>query len=374
MTERIRFVDLGRNYRSLKPAIDAAIAAVLDQSAFILGKPVREFEAAATAAFGSKHALGVSSGTDALLFILKALGLGPGDEVILPANTFIATAEAVVHGGATPVFVDMADDYNLDVTRLDAAVTPRTRAVIAVHLYGRPAPMAELAAFCAAKKLHLIEDACQAHGATFRGRCCGTLGLAGALSFYPGKNLGGYGDGGMILTDDDTLFAYLEKLRDHGSIRKYAHEFPGYTGRLDGLQAAILAVKLPHLARWNEQRRTAAGWYRTLFAATRLPIVLPPRDDADRMSNCHLFVIQCDRRDELQRHLAAREIESGIHYPVPLHLTPAFAARGYAAGSFPRCEAAAGRLLSLPMFPELTRAEIERVVGAIGEFYAGVSQ
>ena len=272
MTERIRFVDLGRNYRSLKPAIDAAIAAVLDQSAFILGKPVREFEAAAAAAFGSKHALGVSSGTDALLFILKALGLGSGDEVILPANTFIATAEAVVHSGATPVFVDMAGDYNLDVTRLDAAVAPRTRAVIAVHLYGRPAPMAELADFCAARKLHLIEDACQAHGAIWRGRCCRTLGIAGALSFYPGKNLDGYGDGGW---SSPATKPSLPILKSCATTARSANTPTSSraTPALTAFWAAVLAVKLPHLARWNEQRRTAAGWYRTLFAAThaRLP-------------------------------------------------------------------------------------------------------
>jgi dTDP-4-amino-4,6-dideoxygalactose transaminase len=361
---KIPFQDLPLQTRGLRGELDPVIDAVLNHCGFIMGKEVAEFERAFAAFAGAAHGIGVGSGTDALQFICRGLGLGAGDEVITVANTFIATAEAVSYAGARPVLVDCRlDDYLIDPAALGAAITPRTKAVIPVHLYGQPANLDAVAAVCAKHGLALIEDAAQAHGATLKdGRRCGSLGVAAGFSFYPGKNLGAFGDGGAVTTSDDALAQKIRLLRNWGSVVKYYHEIQGYNSRLDTLQAAILGVKLRHLADWNERRRTVAGWYRDNLRGCP-GLVLPAEAPWCGRHVYHLFVVRLLERDRdtVAKKLADAGVQTVVHYPVPIHLQKAYAELGYQPGAFPHAELAARTILSLPMFPEMTRAQCDYV-------------
>ncbi|HEX8458766.1 MAG TPA: DegT/DnrJ/EryC1/StrS family aminotransferase [Pyrinomonadaceae bacterium] len=366
----IPFVDLQAQYRAIKGEVDEAIGRVLENAAFILGREVEAFETAFAEYLGARFCVGVSSGTAAIQLAVTACGAGAGDEVIVPANTFFATAEAVSTAGAVPVFVD-ADpvSYNIDANRIEAAITERTRAIIPVHLYGQAADLDPIFALAARHNLVVIEDAAQAHGATYKDRRVGARGRANCFSFYPGKNLGAYGEGGAVVTDDAEVARRVRLLRDHGSERKYRHEIVGYNFRLEGLQGAVLGVKLKHLDRWNELRRAHAARYRELLSGLcdEGALVLP-REMDDARHVYHLYVVQTGARDALQQHLAAADIQTGIHYPVPVHLQPAYSSLGHRAGDFPVAERLAERVLSLPMYPELTAAQIERVAERVRSF------
>jgi dTDP-4-amino-4,6-dideoxygalactose transaminase len=318
--------------------------------------------------------VGVGSGTDALHLILRALGIGPGDEVITVANTFIATAEAISYAGARPVLVDCRlEDYLIDPAAVAAAITPRTRAIIPVHLYGQPADMDTLAALAQKHGLALIQDAAQAHGATLSdGRVCGSLGVAAAFSFYPAKNLGAFGDGGAVTTGDEALNRQLRLLRNWGSVVKYHHEVQGFNSRLDTLQAAILSVKLPRLNAWNDARRDAAGWYRSALKGCP-GLVLPIEAPWTGRHAYHLFVVRVLERDRdiVARSLADRGVQTVVHYPVPIHLQKAYAGLGLRPGAFPAAEAASRTILSLPMFPELTQVQVEYVAESLRSALVG---
>jgi dTDP-4-amino-4,6-dideoxygalactose transaminase len=367
----IPFVDLQAQYRTIKSEIDEAIRRVLDTSAFILGREVEAFERAFAEYVGARFCVGVSNGTAAIQLALTACGVGAGDEVIVPANTFFATAEAVSTAGATPVFVDCdADSYNIDVNKIESAISERTRAIIPVHLYGQTADLDPVFEIAARHNLIVIEDAAQAHGARYRGRRTGALARAGCFSFYPGKNLGAYGEGGAVVTNDSDVAHNVRLLRDHGSERKYLHEIVGYNFRLEGLQGAVLDVKLRHLDEWNALRRAHAARYRELLAPLDAAGALKlPREMTYAEHVYHLFVVQTDARDALQKHLTDAGVQTGIHYPVPVHLQPAYAAHGHASGDFPEAERQARRVLSLPMFAELTEEQIARVAEAVQSFH-----
>jgi len=363
----VPFVDLQAQYRTIKTEIDEAIRRVLDTSAFVLGREVEAFERAFAEYVGARECVGVSNGTAAIQLALTACGVGQGQEVIVPANTFFATAEAVSTAGATPVFVD-CDAYSstIDPNRIESAITARTRAIIPVHLYGQPADLDPVFEIADRHGLVVIEDAAQAHGARYRGRRVGPLARAGCFSFYPGKNLGAYGEGGAVVTNDASVARRVRMLRDHGSERKYHHEIIGYNFRLEGMQGAVLALKLRHLDRWNELRRAHAARYRKLLAPLEAAGALTlPREMHYAEHVYHLFVVHTDGRDELQKHLNDAGIQTGIHYPVPVHLQPAYAPLGHSEGDFPESERQSRRVLSLPMFAELTNEQIEHVAEVI---------
>jgi dTDP-4-amino-4,6-dideoxygalactose transaminase len=368
----VPFVDLQAQYRSIKSEVDAAIQRVLDTSAFVLGREVEAFERAFAEYVGAEFCVGVSNGTAAIQLALTACGVGAGDEVIVPANTFFATAEAVSTANASPVFVDCDPaSYNIDASKIETAITPRTRAVIPVHLYGQPADLGPIFEIAGRHNLIVIEDAAQAHGARYKGRRVGPLGRAGCFSFYPGKNLGAYGEGGAVVTNDKEVARRVRLLRDHGSEQKYRHEIVGYNFRLEGIQGAVLGVKLKHLDRWNELRRGHAARYRELLAPLEASGALAlPEEMSYAESVYHLFVVQAEARDALQRFLSAAGVQTGIHYPVPVHLQPAYASLGHKEGDFPEAERQARRLLSLPMFAELTARQTAYVSDALGDFFA----
>lgn len=362
--QRVRFVDLAVQHAAIAGRIDQAIADVFGRADFVLGKDVSLFEEEFAAYCGVRHAIGVDSGTSALELALRAWDVGPGDEVITAANTFVATAFAISQVGATPVLVDVEPaTYNLDVRYLGAACTPKTRAIIPVHLYGRPADMDPILALARARNLLVIEDACQAHGARYKGRRTGSLGHAAAFSFYPSKNLGACGDGGMVVTDDATVAERIRWLRNQGQQTKYQHVVRGHNHRLDTLQAAILRIKLEHLEAWNAARRRRAWLYHEYLVAASS--VVCPSESAHAESVYHLYVIRTANRDGLQAYLRSQDIDTGIHYPVPIHLQPAYSDLGYRRGAFPVAEHCAGQILSLPMYPELPEAHCERVARAI---------
>ena len=366
----VPFVDLQAQYRAIKAEVDEAIRRVLDSSAFILGREVEAFERAFAEYVGARECVGVSNGTAALHLALAASGVGAGCEVIVPANTFFATAEAVSTAGATPVFVDCDPvTYNIDAGKIEEVITERTRAVIPVHLYGQPADLDAVAEVAERHDLLVIEDAAQAHGARYKGSRVGARGRAGCFSFYPGKNLGAYGEGGAVVTNDSDVARRLRLLRDHGSEQKYRHEIVGYNFRLEGIQGAVLGVKLKYLDDWNALRRQHAARYRELLAPLAGSIVLPREADyAEHVY--HLFVVQTDARDSLQRYLSAAGVQTGIHYPVPVHLQPAYASLGYKEGDFPNAESQSRRVLSLPMFAELTGRQLKYVADALADFCA----
>lgn len=365
---KVPFVDLNIQYQSLKHEMLPAVEKVMETSQFILGKAVEDFENTFAAAHGMKHCIGVGTGTDALHVILWALGVGPGDEVITVPHTFIATAEGISLTGAKPVFVDIDPvTYTMDPNRLEQAITKKTKAILPVHLYGQPAPMGDIMAIANRFGIPVVEDACQAHLAQDGGKFVGQFGVAAAFSFYPGKNLGAYGEGGGVTTNDDALAKKIRMLRDHGAEKKYHHRLWGHNYRLHGMQGAVLGVKLPHLFRWTEARRANAAHYNALLKA-KGDLVLPVERNGARHVY-HLYVVQTVHRDALQQHLAEREISTGLHYPVPLHVQEAYRDLGYTRGDFPVSELVAARALSLPMFPELTSEQIEYVAAAIEDFF-----
>ncbi len=368
--EPVPFVDLRAQQATIATEVRAAIDAVLDRCDFVLGQDVREFEAAFARYIGVEHAIGVSNGLDALRLALLACEIGPGDEVIVPANTYIATALAVSSVGARPVLVDCEPEtYNLDARLVEAALTPHTRAIIPVHLTGRAVAMAPILAIAEAAGLAVIEDAAQAHGAEDAGRRCGAIGTIGCFSFYPSKNLGAYGDGGAVTTNDPALAERVRLIRDNGQRAKYVHAVQGLNARLDTLQAAVLRVKLPRLDAWNQARARHAARYRALLRD--LGDLQLPAAGVWPEHVYHLFIVETEARDALQAHLSEQGIQTGIHYPVPIHLQEAYRALGYAPGDFPAAERAARRMLSLPMFPEMCDAQIERTAAAIRQFFSG---
>lgn len=368
MKQSVPLVDLSAQYEAIRPEIDAAIQSVIARSAFIMGPDVREFETSFAQYCGASHAIGVASGTAALELTLRACGVGVGDEVITTAHTFIATAEAISAVGAQPIFVEIDPyTYNLHPDAVAAALTPATRAILPVHIYGQPAEMDRLMRLAEKRALVVIEDAAQAHGATWQGRRVGTLGHAACFSFYPGKNLGAYGDAGAVTTDDARIAEQVGLLRNHGRHSKYLHDIKGYGERIDTIQAAILAAKLRHLEDWTAARQRLAARYTTLLADLKGEIVLPfVHPDAEPV--WHLYVIRTQQRDALLEHLNRSGIGAGIHYPTPLHLQPAYAELGYTRGALPITEEVADTCLSLPIFPEMTEAQQDAVVAAIRAF------
>jgi dTDP-4-amino-4,6-dideoxygalactose transaminase len=363
----VPFIDLRGQYRDLKPEIDAAVLRVLESGQFALGPEVAEFEQEFAAYVGTRHAVAVNSGTSALHLALLALGIETGDEVITTPMTFIATAAAIRYVGATPKFVDIAPDtYTIDPALIERAITPRTRAILPVHLYGQMAAMDDILDVANRHSLPVIEDAAQAHGAKdAQGRPAGSFGRAGCFSFYPTKSLGACGEGGLLVTNDDAIASASRARRDWGQSARYQHTLLGYNYRMDGIQGAILRVKLGHLERWTEARRAHAGRYRTLLgeAGVRLPYERPGTRHV-----FHVYAIRSTQRDALRRHLDATGIQTGVHYPTPLHLQPVFADLGHRRGDFPVAESLAAEQLSLPIFAELTAAQIRDVAVAVKAF------
>jgi dTDP-4-amino-4,6-dideoxygalactose transaminase len=360
---KVPFLDLQAHHRPLRAELDAAIAAVLDSCAFAGGPFVAKFEQEFAAFCGARYALGVGNGTDALWLSLLALGVGPGDEVVTVPHTFMATAEAISYCGARPVFVDVEETtQTMDPALLERAITPRTKAIIPVHLFGQMADMEAILAIAQRHGIPMVEDACQAHGARQNGRVAGTLGATGCFSFYPGKNLGAFGEAGAVITNDSELKHRIEVLRDHGQERKYFHSRIGWNARMDGIQGAVLSVKLRHLQSANDRRRANAALYDELLAD--LPL-RPPVQAPGNHHVYHLYAVRVANRDVVLREMTAAGIGCGIHYPVPVHLQAAYQHLGYGPGCFPVAEQCASELLSLPMYPELTADQIHQVVEAL---------
>jgi dTDP-4-amino-4,6-dideoxygalactose transaminase len=366
----VPFVDLQLMHAGLRDALLADFAELLDSGAFSNGPAVSAFERAFADSCGTSTSVGVASGLDALRLGMLAVGLEPGDEAIVPANTFIATVEAISQAGARPILVDASeDDYNLDLAAAASAVTERTRFLVPVHLYGQLADMQSAVALAASHDLALVEDACQAHGATRDGLTAGAAGAVGAFSFYPAKNLGAFGDAGAAVTSDESLAGRIRVLREHGQRVKYEHEVEGYTSRLDTIQALVLLRKLPLLAGWNAARRDAARVYGERLAGVG-DLVLPPVP-AGSDPVWHLYPVRTRQRAALGEFLAARGIATGRHYPQPVHLSPAYAWLGYGRGAFPISEALGEELLSLPIFPGISEQQLDAVVEAVARFFDG---
>jgi UDP-2-acetamido-2-deoxy-ribo-hexuluronate aminotransferase len=364
---KIQMVDVVGQYRKIKTEVDAAIHAVLDSGMFIQGKEVGELERAVASYLGVKHAIGCASGTDALQIAMMAYRIGPGDEVITSPFTFVATAETIGILGAKPVYVDIdPKTYNIDPARIEAAITPRTKAIIPVHLYGQPADMDPIMAVANARNIPVIEDSAQAMGASYRGRKACAIGAIGCISFFPSKNLGCFGDGGMMVTNDDALAETMRVVAAHGSRVRYYHDMLGVNSRLDTLQAAILSVKLRHLEEYNAARRAAAGRYDALFEGT--PVTTPAVDTRGEHI-FHQYTLRAPKRDALAAHLKEKGVPHAVYYPVPLHLQKAFAMSGGKKGDFPVTEQAADEVISLPMHTELTAEQQAFIVDAIKEFY-----
>jgi dTDP-4-amino-4,6-dideoxygalactose transaminase len=362
---------LKAQYVSIEGEVNAAVRQVMERCDFILGGAVRDFEAAFARYIEVPHCLGVASGTDALHLALRALEIGPGDEVLVPANTYIATALAVTQVGAKPVLVDVdAATFNMDMSKAEKKITRATKAVIPVHLYGQAADMDAVMAMAARHGLKVVEDACQAHGARYKGRRCGSFGDYGCFSFYPGKNLGAYGDGGAVTTRDAGLAKKIELLRNYGQEVKYKHLLKGYNSRLDTIQAAILKIKLERLGAWTAARIRNAGLYGRHLAGIA-GIGLPQYDPkVDSGHVFHLYVVRTQRRDELLDFLKGQGVFCGIHYPIPIHLLDAYRDLGHAKGDFPVTEKAAQEIISLPMYAELSEEQVKAVAGAIMAFFA----
>ena len=364
--------DLRLQHAALQPQMEAAIAQVVADCSFILGPSVLSFEQAFAAYCGADHCVGVSNGTDALKLVLRVAGVGPGDEVITTSHTFAATVEAICELGARPVLADIeARHFTIDPAQVAELITPRTRALLPVHIYGHPADMDPLLELAAKHGLALIEDAAQAQGARYRGRLAGAIGLAGCFSFYPGKNLGAYGDAGGITTSDGALAVKLRLLRNHGQdpTRKFFYQEPGYNHRMDGLQGAVLGVKLPHLDQWNQRRRQLAQRYCQALEGVGELILPAEAEYAHHVY--HLFVVRAQDRDRLAAALKQAGIDTAVQYPHPLHLTAGYASLGYRQGSLPQCEQACAQILSLPMFPELEDAQVDYVADHIRLYYRG---
>jgi dTDP-4-amino-4,6-dideoxygalactose transaminase len=366
MQIKVPFLDLKSHHAPLRSELNAAILEVIEDGAFAGGPFVARFEADFAAYCDCPHAVGVGSGTEALWLSLLAAGVGPGDEVITVPSTFIATAEAITYAGAHPVFVDVDErTYTMDPAALNEALTPKTKAIIPVHLFGQPADMDPILEFAREHGLYVIEDACQAHGAKYKGRKVGTLGDTACFSFYPGKNLGAFGEAGAIVTRNAELLEKIRILRDHGQVRKYHHTMVGWNCRMDGIQGAVLRIKLRHLERGNQLRRSHAAYYDQAFEGIR-EIITPAHEDSIRHVY-HVYAIRVKERDEMIRLLTEKGIGTGVHYPVPVHLQEAYRSLGYEPGSFPIAERCAAEFLSLPMFPELTREQLEIVSHGVKE-------
>ena len=359
----IPFVDLRRQYLEIKNDIDAAVQRVLDTGQFVLGPEVEAFEKEFASMHAAANGIAVNTGTSALHLALLAAGVGAGDEVITVPFTFVATTAAICYTGAKPVFVDIDPaTFTMDVTQIEAAITSRTKAILPVHLYGHPADMDPILAIAARHGLAVIEDACQAHGAMYKGKPVGALGDAGCFSFYPGKNLGAYGEGGAVVTNRADFTKSIRMLRDWGAERKYHHVLKGYNYRMEGLQGAILRVKLRRLPEWTDARRVNAAAYNRHLADSG---VVTPNEASYARHVYHVYAVRTTDRTSLERTLHANGVSSGIHYPVPVHLQPAYADLGHKVGDFPESERAANEVLSLPMFPELTQTQIELVTTAV---------
>ena len=370
---QVPFLDLKIQYKSIKNEIDPAIQSIIDNTAFILGKSVSDFESAFASDHNVKHCVGVSSGTDGNHLALWGLGIKNGDEVIMPANTFIATAWGATLCGATPVFVDCdSESYNIDPTKVEAAITKNTKAIVAVHLYGQSADLDPLRDIANKYKIFLVEDCAQAHFAEYKGKRVGGLSDAASFSFYPGKNLGAYGEGGAVTTNDDELAKKIKMLRDHGAVQKYNHEIVGHNYRMEGIQGAVLGIKLKHLDKWTEGRRKVAAMYNSLLKDVeqiKLPLELEYAKHV-----YHLFVIQIksgvsQQRDSLAKYLNERGVSTGLHYPIPLHIQPCFSELKYKKGDFPITEKLAESGLSLPMYPELSEEQIKYVCDCVRDFF-----
>ncbi len=366
---QIPFVDLKTQFDSIQNEIEEAVNTVFHATNFIQGSDVSQFENSFAKHHGAKYCISVNSGTDALILGMRALHLSAGDEVIIPVNTFIATSLAASENGFKPVFVDIdPKDYGINLNDLKKKITRKTKAIIVVHLYGQPDKLKEIQKIIkeSGKKIHLIEDACQAHSADYKGKKVGTFGIFSAFSFYPGKNLGAYGDGGALVTNNKKIANEVKLLREYGQRKKYYHDIVGTNTRLDTIQAAILNVKLKHLKEWTRARQQAAKWYNDLLK--NVSTVQTPAMFKDRMSVYHLYVIQHPKRDKLIKFLGTKGITALIHYPIPLHLQKAYKYLHYKKGDFPHAEKAADKIVSLPMYPELTRDMVEYVVKHIQEF------
>jgi dTDP-4-amino-4,6-dideoxygalactose transaminase len=359
----IPLADLKAQYYSIKQEVDRAISGILESSQFVLGKEVAAFEEEFAAYCGGGQAIGVNSGTSALHLALLAAGVGPGDEVITTPFTFVATVAAIYYAGAAPVYVDIDPvSYNLDPARLEAAITPKTKVIMPVHLYGQPADMDPILEIARRRGLKVIEDAAQAHGAEYKGRRTGSLAGLACFSFYPGKNLGAYGEGGAVVTGNPEYASLIRKLRDWGQSRRYYHDLRGFNYRLEGMQGAILRVKLRHLERWTEARRANAAIYSELLANSG---VVTPRQMPYARHVYHVYAIRTPHRDAMAQGLKAAGVESGIHYPIPLHLQPAYRDPRFNEGDFPIAESVAREVLSLPLFAEMRRSQIETVCEAV---------
>lgn len=367
---KIPFLELKEQHRRLGAELRGAIDRVLESGWFALGPEVEKFEGAFASYLGAQHCVGVNSGTAALHLTLLALGIGPGDEVITVPYTFIATVEAITAVGARPVLVDIDPvSYAMDPRKAEAAITAKTRAILPVHICGQPADMAPLLAMAQQRGLAVVEDACQAHGAEYNGRKAGTLGTAGCFSFYPSKNLGCCGEGGAVVTNNAALAEQVRKLRNHGSLGRFGHSVPGFNCRMESIQGAVLSAKLPHLDEWNLARRAHAARYNQRLAGSG---VVTPAEMPYARHNYHLYLIQCEDRDRLRDALAERGIESGVHYPDPVHLEAAYRDLGHRAGDFPVAENLARHCLSLPNYPELSAEAVEYVAASIREILVPV--
>lgn len=362
---KVPFLDFKAECAELRGEILPALDRVCEKGAFVQGEEVEAFEREFAEFCGTKHCVALSSGTAGLHLGLLALGVQQGHEVITTPNTFIATAEAITYCGARPVFVDIDPcTANIDPKLIDRAVTPRTRAIIPVHLYGRPADMDPIREIAVQRNIRVLEDAAQAHGSLYRGRGVGSIGNAGAFSFYPTKNLGAYGEGGALTTNDDQIAKFARAARSHGQTARYEHEFVGYNYRMQGFQGAVLRIKLTRLSAWTTKRREVAAEYRRLLTGAKLEI---PQDDPRDQCVYHQFVIYADNRGSVIQHLAERGIETAIHYPKPLHLQPAYSSLGYPAGTFPHAERACERVLSLPIYSTLTPEQVKYVGDSVRE-------
>ena len=364
----VPYLDLPAQIRALRPELDAAIARTLDHCSFCLGPDVAQFEKDFARFCNAEHCVAFNSGTSALHIAMRLLNIGPGDEVITTPATFVATSWAISYVNAKPVYVDIEDaTFNMDPARVEKAITPRTKAILPVHLYGHPVDLDPLLEICKRHNLPLVEDAAQAHGATYKGRAIGTFGVMSEFSFYPGKNLGACGEGGALVTNNAAFASRARALREHGSTQRYYHDEIGYNYRMEGIQGAVLGVKLKHLDTWTRERRRVAHRYNELLAGTPLQL---PLEAKYAQSAWHLYVVRHPRRDELKKHLEANHVGCALHYPLPLHLQKAYAYLGYKEGDFPVAEKAARECLSLPIYPELTEAQIQRVVSVIKDFFA----
>lgn len=382
----IPFLDLKAQYQSIRDEVNPAIQQVLDNTAYVLGKPVSDFEKAFAEAHQVKHCVGVSSGTDGNHLALWTLDIKPGDEVLIPANTFIATAWGATLCGAVPVFVDCEQDsYNLDPSKIGSSITAKTKAIVVVHLYGQPANMDKIGDELringfelkdkgiyvdskTGQKIYVVEDCAQAHISEFKGTRVGGLGITSSFSFYPGKNLGAYGEAGAFVTNDDTLAKKAKMFRDHGALQKYNHETFGHNYRMEGIQGAVLGVKLNHLPMWTEKRRAVAAKYKALLK--NVGDIVLPKEMPYAKHVYHLFVVQTAKRHDLQNFLQQQGVSTGLHYPLPLHLQPCFSCFGYKLGDFPNAEHLADNCLSLPMYPEMTDEQIGYVAEKIKKFFS----